>query len=90
MLSDIMKHNSIEPFYYQAKTRKKTAMNSKNPIYYFASYSGQRSKLHIFHCRTVESLTAQFRKNPKCFFILTNSRSLSSEKVKISSCHSNF
>ncbi|KAB1223159.1 putative oxidoreductase YgbJ [Morella rubra] len=30
---------------------------------------------------TVESLTAQFRKNPKCFFILTNSRSLSSEKA---------
>ncbi|KAG7944814.1 hypothetical protein I3843_15G123300 [Carya illinoinensis] len=30
---------------------------------------------------TVESLAAQFRKNPKCFFILTNSRSLSSEKA---------
>nr|XP_048329007.1 uncharacterized protein LOC107418532 isoform X2 [Ziziphus jujuba var. spinosa] len=30
---------------------------------------------------TVESLTEQFRKLPKCFFILTNSRSLSSEKA---------
>ncbi|XP_059453549.1 uncharacterized protein LOC132184080 isoform X2 [Corylus avellana] len=30
---------------------------------------------------TVESLIAQFRKNPRCFFILTNSRSLSSEKA---------
>lgn len=30
---------------------------------------------------TIESLIAQFRKIPKCFFILTNSRSLSSEKA---------
>uniref|UniRef100_A0A2N9EI94 Four-carbon acid sugar kinase nucleotide binding domain-containing protein n=1 Tax=Fagus sylvatica TaxID=28930 RepID=A0A2N9EI94_FAGSY len=30
---------------------------------------------------TIESLIAQFRKSPKCFFILTNSRSLSSEKA---------
>ncbi|KAF3437146.1 hypothetical protein FNV43_RR19899 [Rhamnella rubrinervis] len=30
---------------------------------------------------TVESLIKQFRKLPKCFFILTNSRSLSSEKA---------
>ncbi|PON36984.1 Ketose-bisphosphate aldolase, class-II [Trema orientale] len=30
---------------------------------------------------TVESLTEQFRKAPKCFFILTNSRALSSEKA---------
>ncbi|KAM1938337.1 hypothetical protein FF1_015948 [Malus domestica] len=30
---------------------------------------------------TVESLTEQFRKGPKCFFILTNSRALSSEKA---------
>lgn len=30
---------------------------------------------------SVESLVEQFRKKPKCFFILTNSRSLSSEKA---------
>ncbi|CAK7349569.1 unnamed protein product [Dovyalis caffra] len=30
---------------------------------------------------SVESLVEQFRKQPKCFFILTNSRSLSSEKA---------
>ncbi|RDX98803.1 ltnD, partial [Mucuna pruriens] len=30
---------------------------------------------------TTESLIEQFRKSPKCFFILTNSRSLSSEKA---------
>ncbi|XP_027357987.1 uncharacterized protein LOC113867134 isoform X1 [Abrus precatorius] len=30
---------------------------------------------------TIESLIEQFRKSPKCFFILTNSRSLSSEKA---------
>ncbi|CAB4281406.1 unnamed protein product [Prunus armeniaca] len=30
---------------------------------------------------TVESLKEQFRKKPKCFFILTNSRSLSSDKA---------
>ncbi|KAL2344126.1 hypothetical protein Fmac_005411 [Flemingia macrophylla] len=30
---------------------------------------------------TIESLVKQFRKSPKCFFILTNSRSLSSEKA---------
>ncbi|KAL1339273.1 hypothetical protein AAHE18_U023800 [Arachis hypogaea] len=30
---------------------------------------------------SIESLTGQFRKGPKCFFILTNSRSLSSEKA---------
>ncbi|XWS50840.1 hypothetical protein CRYUN_Cryun12cG0124300 [Craigia yunnanensis] len=30
---------------------------------------------------SVESLVEQFRKNPICFFILTNSRSLSSEKA---------
>lgn len=30
---------------------------------------------------TIESLVEQFRKSPKCFFILTNSRSLSSEKA---------
>ncbi|OIW03590.1 hypothetical protein TanjilG_05134 [Lupinus angustifolius] len=29
---------------------------------------------------SIESLNEQFRKSPKCFFILTNSRSLSSEK----------
>ncbi|KAK7291352.1 hypothetical protein RIF29_06422 [Crotalaria pallida] len=30
---------------------------------------------------SIESLIEQFRKSPKCFFILTNSRSLSSEKA---------
>ncbi|KAL8464350.1 hypothetical protein ACS0TY_034032 [Phlomoides rotata] len=30
---------------------------------------------------SIESLIEQFRKRPKCFFILTNSRSLSSEKA---------
>ncbi|ESW24674.1 hypothetical protein PHAVU_004G150100 [Phaseolus vulgaris] len=30
---------------------------------------------------TIESLVEQFRKSPKCFFILTNSRSLSSDKA---------
>ncbi|KAJ6760028.1 KETOSE-BISPHOSPHATE ALDOLASE CLASS-II FAMILY PROTEIN [Salix purpurea] len=30
---------------------------------------------------SVESLVEKFRKKPKCFFILTNSRSLSSEKA---------
>ncbi|KAK7380086.1 hypothetical protein VNO78_32478 [Psophocarpus tetragonolobus] len=30
---------------------------------------------------TIESLIEQFRKSPKCFFILTNSRSLSSDKA---------
>ncbi|KAK7314652.1 hypothetical protein VNO77_33179 [Canavalia gladiata] len=30
---------------------------------------------------TIESLIEQFRKSPKCFFILTNSRSLGSEKA---------
>ncbi|XP_019457928.1 PREDICTED: uncharacterized protein LOC109358255 [Lupinus angustifolius] len=30
---------------------------------------------------SIESLNEQFRKSPKCFFILTNSRSLSSEKA---------
>ncbi|KAL0342348.1 UNVERIFIED_CONTAM: D-tagatose-1,6-bisphosphate aldolase subunit GatY [Sesamum calycinum] len=29
----------------------------------------------------IESLVAQFRKKPKCFFILTNSRAISSEKA---------
>ncbi|XP_057446914.1 uncharacterized protein LOC130738779 [Lotus japonicus] len=32
---------------------------------------------------TIDSLVEQFRKSPKCFFILTNSRSLSSEKASI-------
>lgn len=35
-------------------------------------------------CRSVESLVEQFSKKPLCFFILTNSRSLSSEKVECS------
>ncbi|KAL0307905.1 UNVERIFIED_CONTAM: D-tagatose-1,6-bisphosphate aldolase subunit GatY [Sesamum angustifolium] len=30
---------------------------------------------------SIESLVAQFRKKPKCFFILTNSRAISSEKA---------
>ncbi|RZB92511.1 hypothetical protein D0Y65_024471 [Glycine soja] len=30
---------------------------------------------------TIESLIEQFRKSPKCFFILKNSRSLSSDKA---------
>lgn len=32
---------------------------------------------------TVDSLTEQFRRYPKCFFILTNSRALSSDKATI-------
>ncbi|KAJ1438731.1 hypothetical protein SESBI_03004 [Sesbania bispinosa] len=32
---------------------------------------------------TIDSLIGQFRKSPKCFFILTNSRSLSSKKASI-------
>lgn len=33
-------------------------------------------------CRSIESLIEEFKKRPKCFFILTNSRALTSEKVK--------
>lgn len=40
-------------------------------------------QLDVFLCRTIDSLIEQYRKCPKCFFILTNSRSLGSDKVKI-------
>lgn len=36
----------------------------------------------VFVCRKIESLIEQFGKKPTCFFILTNSRSLASDKVK--------
>lgn len=36
----------------------------------------------FFICRNIESLVEQFGEKPTCFFILTNSRSLSSDKVK--------
>lgn len=35
-----------------------------------------------FICRNTQSLVEQFSKKPACFFILTNSRSLSSDKVR--------
>jgi len=49
---------------------------------FFRSKISSYYQLDIFMCRTVDSLIGQFKRSPKCFFILTNSRALSSDKVK--------
>lgn len=38
--------------------------------------------IFVYPFRNIDSLVEQFKKRPKCFFILTNSRSLDSEKVE--------